>query len=117
MSARVSQGILVVVLTVMGIVLAGCISTSVGDVAYKDGNFSIAVTSPKAADAYIQVTVFRIADFQQVESAVFETPVSLVQGENRVIVPGQIGPGEYKLYVYVIDNGTRRTAVIRDIRV
>lgn len=117
MSARFSQCLPFLVLVATGILLAGCLSTSVGDVSYTNGMISISVMSPEEAEAYIQITVFRLTGLHQDEAAVFGTPVSLVKGENRITIPGQIDAGEYKLYVYVIQNGTRRTAVIRDIRV
>jgi hypothetical protein len=42
-------------------------------------------------------------------------PVNLKTGENRIFIPGNLKSGAYKLYVYIILNGDRQTAVIRDI--
>ena len=59
--------------------------------------------------------MYRIQDLHQQEFAVIEGPVALREGENTISFPAQIGPGQYKLYVYVIQNGERKTAIIRDI--
>jgi hypothetical protein len=118
MSACVPAGILVLSILVLSACLSGCVSTSVGDAAYRNGTFEIAVANPSdSADAYIQVTVYRIENFRQEETDAFGNAVSLGAGENMVEIPGTIGPGEYKLYIYVIQDGARKTAVIRDIRV
>jgi len=100
------------------VLAAGCISTSVGEVSYSKGNVSISIISPaQVDDSYIQVTAYRVKDLHQEETAVFGAPVTLVAGENSVLIPGQITPGQYKLFIYVIQDGQRKTAVIRDIRV
>ena len=116
MSVRTGACILVFILVAVCFLAAGCVSTRVGEAGYHNGTVSVAVTNPSGpADAYVQVTVNRIKDLRQEEMAVFGTPVTLAPGENWVAVPGQIGPGQYKLYIYVIQNGERRTAAIRDI--
>ena len=67
------------------------------------------------SDGYMQVTVYRIQDLHQQEFTVIEGPVILNEGENTLFFPAQFGSGQYKLYVYLIQNGERKTAVIRDI--
>jgi len=42
-------------------------------------------------------------------------PLTLHQGETIAVIPGTLEPGQYKLYIYLIQNGERRTATIRDI--
>jgi uncharacterized protein (UPF0264 family) len=118
MSTRTIACIPIIAFVAVCFLAAGCISTTVGDVGYRNGTVSVTITSPSGpADAYVQVTVYQVKDLHQEEVAVFEKPVNLVQGENTVSIPGQIGPGQYKLYVYVLQNGERKTAVIRDITV
>jgi len=116
MSGRSHLCYTVFALFILMVLVAGCTSTGVGDVSYHNGSFWVNITSPSGpADAYVQVTVHRIKDLHQTEVAFFGTPVTLVQGENVISVPGEIAPGNYKIYVYVIQNNERRTAVIRDI--
>ena len=106
-----TTSVLIVVLLV-----CGCISVSVGDVSYGNGTLAIRVMDNAGPfDGYIQVTVYRIQNLHQQEFAVIEGPVTLNEGENTLFFPAQIGPGQYKLYVYLIQNGERKTAVIRDI--
>ncbi|WP_321508560.1 hypothetical protein [uncultured Methanoregula sp.] len=116
MSARHFVYILSFVLIGISVLAVGCVSTNVEDVGYRDGNVSISITSSSgAADAYIQVTVYKVKDLRQEEVAVFGKPVTLVPGENLITIPGQMTPGQYKLCIYVIQNSERRAAVIRDI--
>jgi len=116
MSVRTCACVLIFILVAGCLLAAGCVSTSVGETGYHNGTVFVTVTNPSGpADAYVQVTVNLVKDLRQEEVAVFGSPVNLVPGENRVIIPGQIGPGQYKLYIYVIQDGERRTAAIRDI--
>ncbi|MFA4861953.1 hypothetical protein [Methanoregula sp.] len=118
MSVRMPTCFTVFALLALMVLVAGCTSPGVGDVSYHNGSVWVTITSPSGpADAYVQVTVHQLKDFHQTEVAFFETPVTLVQGENVISVPGEIPPGNYKTYVYVIQNNERRTAVIRDIEV
>jgi hypothetical protein len=116
MSTRTGTGLLAFTIAVACFLAAGCVSTSVGDVGYRNGTFIVAVENPTGpAGAYIQVRVFQTNNLHQEEIGLFEAPVNLSPGTNRVSVPGQIGPGHYKVFVYVLQNGERKTAVIRDI--
>ena len=97
---------------------AGCTSNTVGDVAYRNGTLAVNVTSTgEPGDAFIQVTVYEIRDFQQKEVTTLVAPVTLQRGENVVRVPGTFSPGKYKLYVYILKPDERQTATIRDIEV
>ena len=83
---------------------------------YGNGTLAIRITENAGpSDGYMQVTVYRIQDLRQQEFTVIEGPVTLNEGESIISFPAQIGPGQYKLYVYLIQNGERKTAVIRDI--
>jgi hypothetical protein len=42
-------------------------------------------------------------------------PVRLNNGDNNVFIPLMLKPGTYKLNIYLIQDGERKTAVIRDI--
>jgi hypothetical protein len=69
------------------------------------------------ADVRVQVTVYRISDLHQELYTILDVPVSLSLGDTLVVVPGELPPGSYKLYVYVLGDNDRKTAVIRDITV
>jgi len=97
---------------------AGCLATTVGDAWYENQSVRTTITHTGApADLRVQVTAYRISGISQEPYAVFDTPVSLTPGENPVSVPGELPPGSYKLYIYVLGDNDRKTAVIRDITV
>lgn len=95
---------------------AGCLSTTVGDAWYENQSVRTMISHPgDPAEVSVQVTVYKISNLSQERYTVISTPVSLVRGDNFVAVPGELPPGTYKLYIYVLDDGGRKTAVIRDI--
>ena len=95
---------------------AGCLSTAVGDTWYSDNSVMVNIShAGDPADVSVQVTVYRVANLTQEKYTLVSTPVTLVNGENTVTVPIRLEPGSYKLYVYVLSDGDRKTAVIRDI--
>ena len=94
----------------------GCTSTSIGDTEYSNGTFVVPVSnSGETGDAFIQVTVYEIRNFSQQKIIVYQEPVTLRHGQNMVIVPGTLSPGNYKLYIYILKTDERQTATIRDI--
>jgi hypothetical protein len=97
---------------------AGCSTLSVGDVTYGNGNLSVAVAGTGTPENIgVQVRIFAIDEFGQHELLTTGTTVP-VAGKGKVIdIPVSLEPGRYKLYVYLIRNGERETAVIRDISV
>jgi glutathione synthase/RimK-type ligase-like ATP-grasp enzyme len=100
----------------MAVLLAGCITENIGEAWYSDGGVTVLISNTgEPTDTYIQITVYEIRELHQTEVVVLNAPVALQKGENRVFVPGQLEPGNYKLYVYLIQNHERRAAVIRDI--
>ena len=100
------------------IVMCGCVALNVGDAVYSPGDLSIALENTgDPSDAFVQVTAYRLSGFSQEEYLVVSRPVTLVPGQNTIIVPIDLPTGKYKLYIYVIHNGIRKTAVIRDIDV
>jgi hypothetical protein len=110
-----------VFLIVSGIVFctlfsAACVSTTFGDVAYSGGEITLPVSYDGApSEGYIQVTVYRIANNQQEETGAFFAPLNLQRGANTAHIPALLEPGQYKLYFYLIQNGERKAATIRDL--
>jgi hypothetical protein len=108
--------LLILFLCVLLVVLSGCISAEVGDARYNNGGVSVDVNSNSPmTDAFIQVTVYQVKDLQQQEYRVLTSPCNLNPGENTVFFPAQLEAGTYKLRIYLIHEGERKTAVIRDI--
>jgi len=100
----------------LAICSAACVSTTFGDVTYSGNGLTLTVTHDGApSEGYIQVTVYRISNNQQEEAGAYYAPLNLQEGENRVFIPAPLGPGQYKLYFYLIQDGERKAATIRDI--
>jgi hypothetical protein len=105
-----------IVLLAFFLFFCGCVSMNVGEVSYSDGGLFVTINNPgQSADAFVQVTLYQETGLMQRENNITMIPVKLKTGENRVFIPGNIKSGAYKLYVYIILNGDRQTAVIRDI--
>jgi hypothetical protein len=97
---------------------AGCLSTGIGDTWYENQSVRMKIShSGDPADVTVQVTAYRISNLTQEKYAVISAPVTLTRGENTAVVPGELPPGTYKLYVYILSDGDRKAAVIRDILV
>jgi len=103
-------------LCVLLLVISGCTSPAIDDASYRNGGISVNLTSSRdIADAWMQVTIYQIKDLHQTEYLVVNAPISLKNGKNGIYLPAPLEPGNYKLYIYLIQNGERKTAVIRDI--
>lgn len=97
---------------------SGCTSTTVGNTWYENQSVRTTIShTGEPADLTVQVTVYRIDSMSQEFYTVLSTPVSLSQGETLVTIPGELPPGSYKIFVYVLGDNDRKTAVIRDITV
>lgn len=97
-------------------IISGCTTVSTGSAAYANGTLSLPVSNAGAPSAgFIQVTVYGIRDNRQEEAGTFFAPLSLERGENTAHIPVTLEPGQYKLYFYLIQDGERKAAVIRDI--
>jgi hypothetical protein len=95
---------------------SGCLTEQIGDARYNNGNISVSVTNNgEPSSVYVQVTVYKIENFHQEKMTILQVPADLQQGKNEVIVPGTLPFGTYKLYVYILKDGGRGTAAIRDI--
>ena len=101
------------------IVFMGCTTTTVGDVTYTGKEFVVTIddSGHVSNDTYMQVTMYRISGFSQQEYGIVSARVTLINGKNTVKIPAALSPGDYKLNIYLIRNGERSSAVIRDIRV
>ncbi|WP_421907969.1 hypothetical protein [Methanolacinia petrolearia] len=92
-------------LVATAVLCCGCLTYSFGDVAYGNGSLDIEIINDgEPVDVSVQVTVFDLAGFRQVEAGRYINFVSLE-------------PGNYKLYLYILEDGRRSSAVIRNIEV
>jgi hypothetical protein len=96
----------------------GCLSVSIGRVAYDGSSLQVQVTNAgEAADAALQVHVFRFQDFRQVEVTRETLPVRLEMGTGTYAIPLALDDGTFRLYLYVTTGNDRRASVIQDITV
>lgn len=97
---------------------SGCVSTTVGNTWYENQSVKTTIShTGEQANLTVQVTVYRIESLSQEYYTVISAPVSISHGDTLVTIPGELPPGSYKLFVYVLGDKDRKTAVIRDITV
>jgi hypothetical protein len=105
-----------IALLVLLLFLCGCVSSSIGEVGYTGANITARINNPgEPSDAFVQVTLYRVSGLSQQEHSVIMAAARLETGDNAVLIPAPLAPGNYKLKMYLIQNGERKTAVIRDI--
>jgi len=116
MSAPSQIIINVLAVLVLFCVVCGCVSSSIGDISYKNGGLAAIINNPgQPTNAFVQVTIYQVTGLSQQEQSVVMTSVKLKSGDNNVFIPVVLKPGNYKLNIYLIQDGERKTAVIRDI--
>jgi hypothetical protein len=105
-----------IVLLVLFLFFCGCVSSSVGNVSYTNNGLTTTIENTgQPADAFVQVTIYTVNGLSQEEYTVLMSGVKLKSGINSVHIPVTLNPGTYKLKIYLIQDGERKTAVIRDI--
>jgi hypothetical protein len=118
MSAPVQIIIAVLVILVLFSAGCGCVSSSIGAVSYTNNGIATVITNPgQPTNAFVQVTVYQMTGLSQQEQSYVMHAVRLESGDNNVFIPLVLKPGNYKLNIYLIQDGERKTAVIRDIAV
>jgi hypothetical protein len=109
---------IVSVMVICAVFSAACVSTTFGTVAYSDGGLTLSVSHDGApSEGYVQVTVYEISGDRQQESGTYFAPLNLTPGENTAFITVPLRTGKYKLYLYLIQNGERKAATIRDLAV
>ena len=102
----------------MVIVSAGCLSYSIGTVSYDGSAVHVSVDNKgEARDAAMQITVFDLSGFKQVEVNKIVHSVHLHAGMNDVTFDVALQPGSYRLFIYMMEDGKRLGCVIEDIEV
>jgi hypothetical protein len=116
MFAHVRSPACEIALLVLLLFLCGCVSSSIGDVGYSGDNITAKINNPdEPSDAFVQVTIYKVTGLTQQEHSVVMGAARLKTGDNAVLIPAPLAPGNYKFKMYLIQNGERKTAVIRDI--
>jgi hypothetical protein len=116
MSARCNPVLLCLGVLFVTLLFSGCTTIDIGNAEYANNTVLLPITNTGVpSEGYIQVTVYEITNNQQEETDVLYAPLALQQGENTALIPGTLEPGQYKLYIYLIQNGERKAATIRDI--
>ncbi len=116
MTARRTFVALLFLLIVAG--TAGCLSYSFGDAEYTDGELHVQVLNSNEPERVaIQVTIFETTDFQQTEIFKKVAFFDLEQGSNEYVLPVDLEPGTYKVYLYILVDGKRTNLEIRDLEV
>jgi len=103
-------------LLVLFFIVCGCVSSSIGEVSYTNNGVAATISNAgQPTNAFVQVTIYQVTGLSQQEQSFVMHPVSLNNGDNKVFIPLHLQPGTYKLNMYLIQDGERKTAVIRDI--
>jgi hypothetical protein len=94
----------------------GCVTVAIIDVGYTENQISVRIENPfPSSEATLQVTIYQIKDLHQQEIVTLWNTSTLMQGSTTIILPQHLDSGTYKIYVYLLQNGQRKTAVIHDI--
>jgi len=102
----------------LALACTGCLSMNIGDASYRNHSVMVQVSDTgDPSDVTVQVTAYRIQDLHQQMYTIAGAPATIPHGDSSVAVPVELEPGSYKLYIYILRDGDRKTAVIRDITV
>ena len=98
---------------------AGCLSTAFGEVTYSGDALQVRVenTDRPVENAVLQVTIMEVGALEQHEVLSEARYINLDGGENEYMVPVDLQPGSYRLFLTIFVDGERRTSVIRDLEV
>ena len=109
-------GIFIAILAVS--LCAGCLTYSIHDATYGGDGITVRVSNNgELTDKAMQVTIYNISGYRQVQMEKIVQSVCLEPGENTVIFPVELEPGNYRLHIYITKDGERISSVIRDIEV
>ncbi len=109
-SMRTQVLFLIFALLVLAVLGSGCMNLVPGDVTYKSGSITFTIRSEEAVpDGVLEVAVFRLQDFKQVELSRNADNFPLKAGDNVVTIPLAPEKGNYRCFIYV----TQRQPAIR----
>jgi hypothetical protein len=109
---------LVFALLLCSVLVSGCMNLVPGDVAYKSGSLTFTIRSEEAIpNGVLEVAIFRLQDFSQVELSRNADNYPLNAGDNEVTIPIALQSGNYRCFIYISSGNTRYPVVIRDFKI
>lgn len=97
---------------------SGCLNYSFGELTYNGSELSINIQNDgESRYSTVQISVFSLEDLRQKEYAKYVETVYLNHGSHVYSVKADLKQGSYKMYLYVLEDGRRASAEIRDITV
>ena len=111
--------VLLFLTAVLAVLSAGCITDcNFGTPVYDGSNLIVILeNSGDEKNASVQITIYSLDNFRQTEYDTLVSTVVLRHGINEFSLPVKMKNGSYKLYLYVLENGRRHSAQIRDMTV
>ncbi len=111
--------VLLIAVTILAVCSGGCVTDcTFGNPVYDGSNLTVTVENAGAErTAAVQITIYSLDNFRQIEYDTLVSTVDIKNGINQYSLPVKMKNGSYKLYLYVLDNGRRHSAQIRDITV
>jgi hypothetical protein len=117
-SMRTQVIFLIFALLIVSVLGSGCMNLVPGDVTYKSGSLTFTIRSEEAIpDGVLEVAVFRLQDFNQVELSRNADNFPLKAGDNDVTIPLVLQKGNYRCFIYISSGTTRYPVVIRDFEI
>ncbi|MBP2132294.1 hypothetical protein J2128_000215 [Methanomicrobium sp. W14] len=108
--------IAVIILLGVSLTVSGCVKCSFGDIKYSNSSLNVQVyNKAEEKNATLQITVYSLDNFRQKETGKYLQSVTLKQGPNEFTIPANLDKGSYKIYLYILQNGKRESAEIRNI--
>ena len=117
-SMRTQVLFLIFALLLVSVLGSGCMNLVPGDITYKSGAVTFTIRSEDAIpDGVLEVAVFRLQDFNQVELSRNADNFPLKAGDNDVTIPIALQKGSYRSFIYISSGTTRYPVVIRDFEI
>jgi hypothetical protein len=117
-SMRTQVFFLIFALLLCSVLGSGCMNLVPGDVTYKSGSLTFTITSDAdIPDGVLEVAVFRLQDFKQIELYRNADNFPLHAGDNKVTLPLALQSGKYRSFIYISSGTTRYPVVIRDFEI
>jgi hypothetical protein len=115
---RTQVTFLIFALIFVSVMGSGCMNLVPGDVSYKSGSLTFKIRSEEPVpDGVLEVAVFRLQDYNQVELSRDAENFPLKAGDNDVTIPLALGKGNYRCFIYVSSGSNRYPVVIRDFEI
>lgn len=114
------QKMIIVLMLFLALLLSasGCMNYSFGETIYNNSKLNIQIyNSGEERYSTVQVTIFSLKDLRQKEYTKCVETVWLKNGLNEYSFPVELEEGEYKMYLYILEDKKRASAQIRDIKV